>query len=60
MLKTVDKKLTTYDFEIINRKTEEEPFTIYNTFKKVIIYYKEWMKFDIVEIRRYNIILGIL
>ena len=58
MLRTVDGKLTTYDFGIIIYKMEKEPFTIYDLFKETIIYYKEWMKFDIAEIGYYNIIFG--
>ncbi len=34
MLKTVDKKLTTYDFEMINCKTKKRSFTIYDLLKK--------------------------
>jgi len=59
-LKTVDKKLTIYNFGMINYKIEKGLFTIYNSLEKIIIYYKEWMKFDITEIGYYDIIFGIL
>ncbi len=60
MLGTIDKELTIYDFRIINCKTKERPFIIYNSSKKTIIYYEEQIKFDIIEIKCYNIIFGIL
>ncbi len=60
MLGTVDKKLTTYNFRIINCKTEKRLFIIYNSLKETIIYHKEQMKFDIVEIGRYNMIFRML
>ncbi len=60
MLGTVDGKLIIYDFGMINCKMKERPFIIYNSLEKVIIYYKEQIKFDIVEIGYYNIIFGIL
>jgi len=59
-LKTINKRLTIYDFNIINRKTEKRPFIIYNSLKEAIIYYEEQIKFDIVEIGYYNVIFGML
>ena len=41
MLRTVDKKLITYNSGMINCKTEEKPFIIYNLPKETIIYYKK-------------------
>ncbi len=60
MLETIDKELIIYDFGMINYKTEKRPFIIYNSPKETIIYYKEQMKFDIVEIGCYNVIFEIL
>ncbi len=60
MLGTVDGKLIIYDFRMINCKIKKRPFIIYNSPKKAIIYHEEQIKFNIVEIGRYNIILGIL
>ncbi len=40
-------------------KTEKKPFTIYNETQEKIIYHKEWIRFDIVEIGYYDIIFGI-
>ena len=41
MLGTVDRELTIYNSGIINCKTEEKSFIIYNSLKEAIIYYKE-------------------
>ncbi len=34
ILRTIDKALTIYNFEIINYKIEKRPFIIYNSLKK--------------------------
>ncbi len=60
MLGTVDKELTIYNFGIIICKIEKEPFIIYDEIQEKIIYHEKQMRFDIVEIGRYNVILGIL
>ncbi len=60
ILKIVDKKLTIYNFGMINCKIKEKPFIIYDSLKEIIMYYKKWMKFDIVKIEQYNIIFEIL
>ena len=60
MLKTVDKELTIYNFGIINCKTKERSFIIYDDLKEIIIYDMKWMKFNIVKIGYYDIIFGML
>ncbi len=60
MLGTIDRELIIYDFKMINCKIKERFFIIYDLLKETIIYYKEQIKFDIVKIKRYNMIFEML
>ncbi len=59
-LKIVKKEVISYNSRMIIYKMESILLTIYNFLKEIIIYYKEWIKFNIAEIGYYNIIFGIL
>ncbi len=59
-LETVKKKTVSYDSRMIIYKTENIFFIIFDLLEEMIIYHKEWIIFDIVEIGRYNMIFRML
>ena len=56
----VEGEVVFYNFGIIIYETENVFFTIFDLSEEMIIYYKEWMMFDIVEIGCYNMKFGML
>ncbi len=59
-LGTVEEEVVSYNSGMIIREMENAFLIIFDSLKEMIIYYKEWMIFDIVEIRCYNMIFEIL
>jgi len=56
----VEREVRSYDSKMIICKTENIFLIIFDSLEEMIIYYKEWIMFDIIEIGYYNIIFGIL
>ena len=60
---TMEEKPITYNSGMINRKMEGVPLFIWNNLikrkKSLFVYYQDDIRLDIVNIKRYNIILKI-